>query len=82
MPTTDTRNHYVFTAACGCCIGVVDADGRTTEDSAWRGIYETRAEERAAAARGVTVRRVDHGTYARDHYPSHLAGCNHAGGAR
>jgi hypothetical protein len=82
MSTTDTRNHYVFLAACGCTVGVVDADGRTTEDSAWRGQYDTRAEERAAAARGVTVRRVDHETYAREFFPSMLAGCNHADGAQ
>lgn len=81
------RHHYVFLARCGCPRGLVEATPRTAggppritdEDAAWDSMYDTRAEERAARARGVHVVHVDHAQYERDFYALMLKGCPHGG---
>jgi hypothetical protein len=72
------RRHYIFVARCGCPIGLVE-HGRWcgSEDAAWDDMYDTRAEERAARARGVRVEFVDHATYVRDFYPLMTKPCTH-----
>lgn len=81
--TQPKRHHYVFVARCGCPIGLVErregpkAVNCTTEDQAWDRMYDTRAEEREARARGVRVELVDHSTYVREFYPKMTQACTH-----
>lgn len=74
------RRHYVFLLRCGCPFGLVE-EGRhcTNEDDAWDSMYDGRAEERAARARGVRVHYVDHATYEREFYPLMTTRCPHGG---
>lgn len=79
MPKTKTRNHFVFLDPCGCPLGLTEDRPRVrTEDQAWRDMFETRGEERQAAARGVRVEHVDHDTYTRRFYPLMTRPCPHA----
>lgn len=72
------RHHFVFLASCGCPFGLTEVRrGVTTEGEAWRDMYDTRAEEKAARARGVHVVHVDHATYSRDFFPRMTAACPH-----
>jgi hypothetical protein len=72
----DQARHYVFLRPCGCPEGVTDASPTrpggpprlADENAAWTDMY-TRAEERDARRRGITVVHVDHATYERDYYP-------------
>lgn len=84
-PPQSERHHYVFLRPCGCPEGLTEASARrpggpprlADENAAWNAMYETRAEERAAHARGVTCVYVDQATYERDYYPLMLATCSH-----
>lgn len=89
-PPNSERHHYLFLAACGCPFGLTEASARkpggppriADEDAAWDEMYDTRAEERAARAEGVTVVHVDHATYEAEWYERMLAKCPHQDGAR
>jgi hypothetical protein len=81
-PTNDQRHHFIFLNPCGCPFGLVEGKvGRygsaADPDAAWDAMYDTRAEERAALARGVRVVHVDHATYEREFYPLMSARCPH-----
>lgn len=87
MPPQSERRHYVFLEACGCPFGLIEASARkpggpprlADEGAAWDDMYDTRAEERAARAAGVTVVHVDHATYERDYFEAMRSGhCPHA----
>lgn len=69
-PPKSERHHYVFLNHCGCQFGLVEAGwtGHNTEDDAWNQMYDTRAEERAARARGVQVVHVTHAEYCEKYY--------------
>ena len=72
------RRHFVFVDRCGCPFGLAEETPRCKdEDAAWDSMYDTRAEERAARARGVRVVHVDHATYERDFYPLMFKTCPH-----
>lgn len=72
------RRHYVFVARCGCPTGLVEQGSWCkSEDEAWEQMYETRAEERSARARGIRIEFVDHATYERDFYPLMTKPCTH-----
>jgi hypothetical protein len=74
------RRHFVFVDVCGCPLGVAERrPGVRLEDAAWRAMYETRAAERAAAARGVRVVQVDHATYVHRFHPQMSVPCPHRG---
>jgi hypothetical protein len=76
------RRHWVFVYRCGCPFGLVEESSNyKAEDDAWDAMYDTRAEERQARARGVRAEFVDHATYERDFYPRMTQKCTH-GGAR
>ncbi|GGN39698.1 hypothetical protein FHR83_006661 [Actinoplanes campanulatus] len=72
------RKHWIFLDQCGCPIGLVEESRfYKTEDAAWDGMYDTRAEERAARARGVHTVFVDHATYEERFYPRMTKRCTH-----
>jgi hypothetical protein len=83
-PPQAQRHHYVFLRPCGCPEGLTEASARkpggppriADEDAAWDAMY-TRAEERDARNRGITVVHVDHATYERDYYPLMNGPCPH-----
>jgi hypothetical protein len=61
------RTQFVFLAACGCPFGVTEGAHAKTEDGAWDNY--TGAEQRAMAARGVTVVHVAHDEYVATYLP-------------
>jgi hypothetical protein len=72
------RRHYVFLLRCGCPFGLAEETPRCqSEDDAWDAMYDTRAEERQARARGVRVVYVGHETYEREFYPRMTQKCPH-----
>lgn len=77
MSKAKLRRDWVFLDANGCAIAVADASFYKTEDKIWREKYPTRAEERAAAAAGVTCIQVDHQDYVERHMPCLLGRCDH-----
>jgi hypothetical protein len=82
MSDTRTRHHFVFLRPCGCPFGLAEQTSRCRdEDTAWRHMYDSRAEERAAVAAGVRVEFVDHATYEERFYPLMTQTCTHTGGA-
>ena len=82
MSDTRTRRQFVFLRACGCPFGLAEQTSRCRdEDAAWDSMYDTRAEERAARARGVHVEFVDHATYVERFFPLMTTPCPHSGGA-
>jgi len=74
------RSHYVFLSACGCPFGLVER-GRwcVDEDAAWDSMYDSRAEERAARAKGVRCVYVSHEEYVATYYSRMTARCTHGG---
>lgn len=47
---------WIFRRGCGCAFGLSDLrHGVMTEDAAWRSMYPTAAERKAAKDRGVIV---------------------------
>lgn len=77
IPQAD-RRHFVFVDGCGCPTGVADQTPRCKdEDAAWDAMYDSRADERAARARGIHVVYVDHATYEKEWYPLMLTACPH-----
>jgi hypothetical protein len=85
LPPNSERHHYVFLKPCGCPIGLVEASARAPggppriadENAAWDEMYDTRAQERDARARGVHVVHVDHAQYSRELFPKMSRGCPH-----
>jgi hypothetical protein len=76
------RKHWIFLYRCGCPFGLVEESRfYKTEDDAWDGMYDTRAEERAARAAGVHTVFVDHANYEREFYPRMTERCAHGGAA-
>ncbi len=84
-PPQDERHHYLFVLPCGCPEGLVEASALSAdgppriadEGEAWEDMFETRAERRAARARGVRVVHVDHATYERDWFELMRTPCTH-----
>lgn len=78
---TRQRRHWIFLHPCGCPFGIVEKGSfAKDENDAWDAMYDTRAEERQARARGVRTEFVDHETYTRDFYPRMTKDCPHGGG--
>ena len=75
------RSHFVFLSKCGCPFGLVERTDRwcRDEDGAWDAMYDTRAEERAARAKGVTLVHVSHAEYTATYYDRMTARCPHGG---
>lgn len=74
----EDRRHWVFLNPCGCPFGLVEQGANyRDEGSAWDGMYDTRAEERQARAKGVTSVFVDHATYEREYYGRMAKPCPH-----
>lgn len=72
------RHHFIFVYSCGCPRGLIEqVGGCRTEDDAWDLMCETRQDERAARAAGVTVKLVDHTTYIAEYYDRMRSGCPH-----
>jgi hypothetical protein len=84
-PPRSGRHHYVFIKRCGCLIGLVEASARKSdgpprladEGAAWSEMYQTRREEQAARAQGITVVHVDHAEYEREFFPKMTERCTH-----
>lgn len=76
---------WIFREACGCAFALSDVRrGVTTEDQAWNSIYDTAAEQRDAARRGVTVTREAWEDYSRAGVYDQLSGkwvCPHKNAA-
>ncbi len=49
---------FIFRDECGCAFGLADVRPYVaTEDAAWKAMFDTAAERKAAKARGVYVTR-------------------------
>lgn len=76
------RRHWVFTYRCGCPFGLVEESTfYKSEDDAWNAMYDSRAEDQQARARGVRAVYVDHAAYVRDFYERMTVKCTHGGAA-
>lgn len=66
---------FIFRYACGCAFGLSDVRPRAeTEEAAWRAMYDTAAERKAAKAAGVTATREAWEDYSRADVYEQLSG--------